>query len=76
MTSFFTKKDLEKRFGLADTTVYRTLQSCGLSTARRTYSEAEIQTHFIPARRLFEAGFTAKDVQAYFRIKPIPPVSS
>ena len=72
MTSLLTKKDLETRFKLADTTVYRTLKACGLSTSRRTYTEEEIQTRFIPARRLFDAGHTANQVQEYFRLKPIP----
>jgi hypothetical protein len=72
MTSLLTKKDLEARFQLADTTVYRTLKACGLSTAKRTYSEEEIQTRFIPARRLFDAGHRAIQVQEYFRLKPIP----
>ena len=72
MTSLLTKKDLEVRFGIADTTVYRTLKACGLSTSRRTYTEEEIQTRFIPARRLFDGGHTAIQVQEYFRLKPIP----
>jgi len=71
MTSLLTKKDLEARFKLADTTVYRTLKACGLSTSRRTYTEEEIQTRFIPARRLFDAGMTTEDVHTYFRLKPI-----
>jgi len=72
VTSLLTKKDLEVRFGIADTTVYRTLKACGLSTSRRTYTEEEIQTRFIPARRLFDGGHTAIQVQEYFRLKPIP----
>lgn len=71
MSSFLSKKDLERRFHLADTTVYRTLKACGLSTARRTYTEEEIATRFIPARKLFDAGMTTKEIQAYFSLKPI-----
>ena len=70
MTSFFTKKDLEKQFGLADTTVYRTLKVCGLSTSRRSYSEEEIKTRFMTARQLYEAGLTSKQIAEYFNLKP------
>jgi hypothetical protein len=71
MTSLVTKKDLEARFNLADTTVYRTLKACGLSTKRRTYTQEEIQNRFIPARKLFEAGFTVNQVKEYFSLKAV-----
>lgn len=70
VTSLLTKKDLERRFNLADTTVYRTLKACGLATSRKTYTQAEIQNYFIPARRLFDAGCTTKQVKEYFSLKP------
>jgi hypothetical protein len=69
MTCLLTKKDLERTYGLADTTVYRTLKVCGLSTTQRTYTQEEIQTRFIPARRLFDAGKTAAQVREYFRLR-------
>lgn len=69
MTYLLSKKDLEVRFGLSDTTVYRTLQACGLLTSKKTYTPEEIQDRFVPARRLFDAGHTTKQVQEYFCLK-------
>ncbi|MBE9082855.1 hypothetical protein IQ278_12095 [Tolypothrix sp. LEGE 11397] len=71
MTSLLTKKDLEVRFGLADTTVYRTLQACGLSTSKKTYTPEEIEIRFVPARKLFDAGHTTEQVKEYFRLKQV-----
>lgn len=66
----YTKKDLEAHFKIADTTVYRTLKACGLDTSRRSYTSEEIANYFIPARELFNCGYTFKQVLQYFTLKP------
>lgn len=71
-TSLVTKKDLEARFKLADTTVYRTLKACGLSTSRRSYTDEEIENQFKPARWLLNAGHTVAEVKKYFSLKAVP----
>ncbi|BAY08161.1 hypothetical protein [Calothrix sp. NIES-2098] len=40
--TYYTKKDLAQKFKIADTTVYRTLKACDLSTARRKYTVEEM----------------------------------
>lgn len=68
------KKELEQRFKIADTTVYRTLKACGLDTARVNYTEEEIQLLFIPARHLFQGGKTFKQVKATFALKSVTSI--
>lgn len=63
------KRELEERYGLADTTVYRTLKACGLSTAKRHYTEAEIRERFEVARKLFRGGLTFSQVKEYFSMQ-------
>ncbi|BAZ00498.1 hypothetical protein NIES37_44900 [Tolypothrix tenuis PCC 7101] len=64
--TYYTKKDLEREYKIADTTVYRTLKACGLSTARRKYTAEEITTRFKVARQMFEERYTVKDVAEHF----------
>ncbi|BAY08162.1 hypothetical protein [Calothrix sp. NIES-2098] len=64
--TYYTKKDLEREYKIADTTVYRTLKACGLSTARRKYTAEEITTRFKVARQLFAARHTVEEVAQYF----------
>jgi hypothetical protein len=71
MTTYYTKKDLEREFDIADTTVYRTLQACGLPTSRTKYTEQEITTRFKVARQLFAAKHTFVEVQQYFGLRPV-----
>ncbi len=60
------KKDLEQQFGIADTTVYKTLKACGLDTSREDYSDEEIENQFFVARQMLDSGKRYKDVEAYF----------
>jgi hypothetical protein len=64
--TYYTKKDLEQKFKIADTTVYRTLKACGLSTARRKYTAEEITTRFKVARQMFEERYTVEEVTEHF----------
>ena len=64
-----TKKDLERRSRLADTTVYKTIKACGLSTAKRRYTEAEIHERFDIARHLLDHGYTYAQVTQHFSMK-------
>lgn len=66
----YTKKDLEQLFGVADTTVYRTIKAAGLSTAQRTYTDEEV-TLLARARELFDAGYTVRRVREYFMAQEI-----
>jgi hypothetical protein len=59
---------------LADTTVYRTIKACGLATAKRWYTDAEV-ARFEQARMLFKLGHSAKEVAAFFAMKAIAPVA-
>lgn len=63
------KKELERRYQLADTTVYKTIQACGLSTAKRRYTESEISERFDIARKLLDHGYTYAQVRQYFSMK-------
>lgn len=74
MARLYSKKDLENLYHVADTTVYRTIQACGLATAKRWYTEAEV-ARFEQARMLFKLGHTAKEVAAFFAMKAITPVA-
>lgn len=65
----YTKTQLEQDFGISDTTVYKTLQACGLDTAKQEYSQSEIEEFFIPARKLVEARKSYKEVEEFFRMK-------
>lgn len=65
-----TKKKLQERYGLADTTVYKTLQACGLPTNVRTYSKQQIANRFDVARKLLDGGSTYEDVAFYFSLRP------
>ncbi len=71
MSVTYSKKDLKVMCGIARTTVLRTLTACGLSTAKTHYTQQEIREYFLPARRLYEAGYTTTEVHAYFGIKKI-----
>jgi len=64
-----------KLYHLADTTVYRTIKACGLATAKRWYTEAEV-ARFEQARLLFKRGHTAKQVAAFFAMKAITQVAA
>jgi DNA-binding transcriptional MerR regulator len=64
---YYSKKDLCQIFQIADTTVYRTLKACGLSTGSRRYSPEDISYFFIPARKLFSIGYSVRQVEEYFR---------
>lgn len=66
----YTKKDLEEKFDISDTTVYKTLQVCGLDTKRQEYTEQEIEELFKPVRKMINAGRTYKDIKDYFQMKP------
>jgi hypothetical protein len=66
--NYYTKQDLCQIFQIADTTVYRTLKACGLSTGSRRYSAEQISYFFIPARKLFANGYSVSQVQEYFRL--------
>ncbi len=64
------KRDLQVRFGIADTTVVRTLVAAGLSTSKRRYTAEEVR-QFEVARQLFNAGYSVKEVQRYFSLKEV-----
>ena len=61
-----TKKDLKRRFKIGHNTVYRTLQVCPLDTKKTSYTEAEIEQYFIPARQMLKEGKTYQEVEQYF----------
>lgn len=61
-----TKKDLKQRFKIGHNTVYRTLQVCPLDTKKISYSEAEIEQYFVPARQMLQKGKTYQEVEQYF----------
>lgn len=61
-----TKKDLKQRFKIGHNTVYRTLQVCPLDTKKISYSEAEIEQYFVPARQILQKGKTYQEVEQYF----------
>ena len=65
----YTKKDLETKFKLSDTTVYKTLQLCGLNTSKQKYSSEEIDNYFAPARAMLDEGKTQKQVKDHFDLK-------
>lgn len=67
----YSKRELEREFRIADTTVYRTLKCCGLPTRRRRYTQQEVKERFCIARQLFKAGLTCREVKDYFGIKPV-----
>lgn len=69
MCGVISKKELQQRYGLADTTVVKTLKACGLSTAKRRYTEAEIEERFSVARHLLGGGMTYAEVEDYFSLK-------
>ena len=46
------KKDLQERFGISLNTVRKTLEACGLDTARCEYTEEEINERFDVARQM------------------------
>jgi hypothetical protein len=62
----YTKKDLQTKFKLSPNTVYTTLQVCGLGTSKQKYTQEEIDTYFLPARKMLDEGQTQKQVQEYF----------
>ena len=66
----YSKRDLEREWSIADTTVYRTLKCCGLPTRRRKYTQQEVKERFCVARQLFQAGLNSREVKDYFNIKP------
>ena len=61
------KKDLEQEFSISDNTVYKTLKSCGLNTAKEDYSDEEIEIFFRPARQMLDAGKKYDDVKERFQ---------
>ena len=71
MSDTYSKKDLIALCGRARTTVLRTLEACGLSTAQTRYTQAEIAERFLPARRLYEAGYSTPQIKAYFSLKKV-----
>ena len=64
-----TKKELEVLFNISDNTVYKTLQACGLDTAKTEYSILEIKEFFEPARKMLDAGKGYRDVELWARKK-------
>lgn len=64
-----TKKDLAERYHISHNTVTDTLKACGLDTSKRSYTEEEITERFDVARKLFDAGKTSKEIEAYFSMK-------
>lgn len=62
----FTKKDLETLYDLSANTVYKTLQSCGLSTTIEQYDYDQIATYFHAAREMLTRGMNHKDVAKHF----------
>jgi DNA-binding transcriptional MerR regulator len=66
----YSKRELEVQFGIADTTVVRTLKAAGLSTSKRRYTAQEIE-QFKVARQLFNAGYSVKEVHYFFSLKEV-----
>ena len=66
----YSKRDLQVRFGIADTTVVRTLVAAGLSTSKRRYTAEEVR-QFEVARQLFNAGYSVKEVHYFFSLKEV-----
>jgi len=64
-----TKKELEERFHLKVSTVYKTLKACGLDTSKLEYTDEEIEEYFVPARKLIDEGKTFRDVSEWARTK-------
>lgn len=64
-----TKKELEVLFNISDNTVYKTLQACGLDTAKTEYSILEIKEFFEPARKMLDSGKVYRDVELWARKK-------
>lgn len=63
----YSKKDLQDIYGKADTTISKTLDACGLSTSRRTYTGNEIKTRFHLARKnIDELGWNYDQVREHF----------
>ena len=63
----YSKKDLQDIYGKADTTISKTLEACGLSTSRRTYTGTEIKTRFHLARKnIDELGWNYEQVREHF----------
>ncbi|MCU0552540.1 MAG: hypothetical protein MUC48_24675 [Leptolyngbya sp. Prado105] len=62
----FTKKDLQDLYELSPNTIYKTIASCGLSTAAEQYSLQEISENFHDARLMIAAGRNYKQVAAHF----------
>lgn len=68
--SLFSKRDLQEKYQKADTTIYRWIKACGLSTKNVYYTEEEVTTTLDTARTLFSSGYTVKEVREYFNLPP------
>ena len=64
-----TEQDLQNQYGLSKDVVRKTLKACGLSVEQATYSDEEIQSRFLVARKLLEdkVAHTYADVADYFQ---------
>ncbi len=64
MQDSYTKSQLETIYGISKNTVRATLEACGLSTGKTTYSSDEIQDRFHLARVYFMQGLSASEIKA------------
>lgn len=64
-----TEQDLQNQYGLSKDVVRKTLKACGLSVEQATYSDEEIQSRFLVARKLLDdkVAHTYADVADYFK---------
>jgi hypothetical protein len=67
----YTKKELAHQFNINLKTVTETIKHCGLSTSQTRYTEEEINSRFIPARRLMETGqaTTYEELEEHFSMR-------
>ncbi|MBE9046704.1 helix-turn-helix domain-containing protein [Pleurocapsales cyanobacterium LEGE 10410] len=71
-----TKQELAKQYGISWRTVYRTLKTCGLNTAKQRYSKDE-ELLFKFARSLFDGGFSKLQVADYInQFKTQKPITN
>ncbi|PSB45488.1 hypothetical protein C7B80_16655 [Cyanosarcina cf. burmensis CCALA 770] len=65
----YTEQDLQNQYGLSKDVVRKTLKACGLSVEQATYSDEEIQSRFLVARKLLDdkVAHTYADVADYFK---------
>ena len=64
-----TQEDLQNQYSLSKDVVRKTLKACGLSVEQAMYSDEEVESRFLVARKLLDDGVarTYADVADYFK---------